>query len=250
MIEALDAFAVRAKLTGSNTAMGRFMVQLFGSKKEPWVEGAGSPERTEISVTDDGADAVDNEKTQVVEDRDKRAPSARIIPNPSVGRQSGNVAALQAQDAAHWQEADHRPSNRLPAQRPQLPFESRTPPGGNNNLSHEDKMAAATLAGTGMPMSRPMSPPPEQFGRMGSEPQSDPGAQPLVNDEKLGWSTGVSNVHRLQEGGSTRVATSVPGDYKIKSNRGWIILVVLMALALGAGIAIANYEQDSAAEKH
>ena len=39
MNEALDAFAVRAKLTGSNSAMSRFMTQLFGVKREPWVEG-------------------------------------------------------------------------------------------------------------------------------------------------------------------------------------------------------------------
>jgi serine/threonine-protein kinase len=65
MIEALDAFAVRAKLTGSNTAMGRFMVQLFGSKKEPWVEGAGS-ERTEITEPGAESDASDDENvTQV-----------------------------------------------------------------------------------------------------------------------------------------------------------------------------------------
>src|SRR5215831_17858552 len=58
MIEALDAFAVRAKLTGSNTAMGRFMVQLFGSKKEPWVEGAGVvPERTTVGSGESEEDA-------------------------------------------------------------------------------------------------------------------------------------------------------------------------------------------------
>src|SRR5689334_16353843 len=66
MIEALDAFAVRAKLTGSNTAMGRFMVQLFGSKKEPWVEGAAG-ERTQL--TEAGDSATDDEKTLLVEGR-------------------------------------------------------------------------------------------------------------------------------------------------------------------------------------
>jgi serine/threonine-protein kinase len=60
--DALDAFAVRAKLTGSNTAMGRFMVQLFGAKREPWIEGA----RGEKTAIIDGA-ADDNEQTALVE---------------------------------------------------------------------------------------------------------------------------------------------------------------------------------------
>src|SRR5262252_2106315 len=60
LIEALDAFAVRAKLTGSNTAMGRFMGQLFGHKKEPWVDGAGDRAATLN-------EEVDNEKTSVID---------------------------------------------------------------------------------------------------------------------------------------------------------------------------------------
>src|SRR5258706_6289608 len=73
MIEALEAFAVRAKLTGSNMAMGRFMTQLFGSKKEPWVENSQA-DRTEISETQE--DGEDNEKTFVVEERERpRHPS-------------------------------------------------------------------------------------------------------------------------------------------------------------------------------
>src|SRR5688572_5317224 len=62
LIEALDAFTVRAKLTGSNTAMGRFMVQLFGARREPWVEGAQVSDKTEVSEAD-----TDNEKTNVVQ---------------------------------------------------------------------------------------------------------------------------------------------------------------------------------------
>ncbi|MEZ4360445.1 MAG: protein kinase [Kofleriaceae bacterium] len=36
MIEALDVFTQRSKLTSTNTAMARFMVQLFGEPREPW----------------------------------------------------------------------------------------------------------------------------------------------------------------------------------------------------------------------
>jgi len=65
LIEALDTFAVRAKLTGSNTAMSRFMVQLFGTKKEPWVEGA----RGEKTVVHEAPQDIDNEKTAIAEPR-------------------------------------------------------------------------------------------------------------------------------------------------------------------------------------
>lgn len=81
MIEALDAFAVRAKLTGSNTAMSRFMVQLFGQKREPWVDAARVDERTQISNPADLHDPEMDEKTLLVEGRQPpsiyRAPTAR-----------------------------------------------------------------------------------------------------------------------------------------------------------------------------
>jgi eukaryotic-like serine/threonine-protein kinase len=74
LIEALDAFATRASLTGSNTAMGRFVGELFGSKREPWV-AAGTGDRTEISDPDD-----DNLETVLVQgldlDAHRLAPDA------------------------------------------------------------------------------------------------------------------------------------------------------------------------------
>jgi serine/threonine-protein kinase len=79
LIEALDAFALRAKLTGSNTAMGRFMTQLFGSRSEPWVGGAPGGEVTPAGAeldsgpapfTDDNTeisdDDIDNEQTNLM----------------------------------------------------------------------------------------------------------------------------------------------------------------------------------------
>ena len=163
MIEALDAFAVRAKLTGSNTAMGRFMTQLFGSKKEPWVEAAAedAADKTEISAggrADDDDEADDGEKTTVLsaEDRAQRSASPEVLVPPS------------PTDAAAWQEDDvMRASGRM--SRPALPFESRTPPGGSS------PQAAPGFA----PVASPMPPPaPADFaGRLGSEP-SEVGAKP------------------------------------------------------------------------
>ncbi len=106
MIEALDSFAVRAKLTGSNTAMGRFMTQLFGTRREPWVEGANATDRTQVSEPD-----VDNEKTLLVEGRQPAdVHRASTAPVPGV---------------AEWQDGQ---ATERQSSRPGLPFESQTPP--------------------------------------------------------------------------------------------------------------------------
>ncbi|MCX5741338.1 MAG: serine/threonine-protein kinase [Proteobacteria bacterium] len=82
MIEAIDGFTVRAKLSGSGTAMGRFMTQLFGDKKEPWVHAPrdrqqgevttamGSPQDGGASETgDNDNDNDDNDETVLSEGR-------------------------------------------------------------------------------------------------------------------------------------------------------------------------------------
>jgi hypothetical protein len=92
MIEALDAFAVRAKLTGSNTAMGRFMVQLFGSKREPWVEGAGG-DRTQ--VTEPGRRCDQRGEDDV--DRGAQAAASRTAPRH---RRSATVASRSGAERA------------------------------------------------------------------------------------------------------------------------------------------------------
>ncbi|MEO6774149.1 MAG: serine/threonine-protein kinase [Kofleriaceae bacterium] len=203
MTEALDAFAVRTKLTGSNTAMSRFMAQLFGAKKEPWVEHAG--DRTEISIEPDSArDESDNEKTLVVEDRERAATSN------DRGAQDRAVTSNERAAAAGVPAAP-TPTPAPTRQPASLPFETRTP-------------------------SNPASVP-HDIARLGSEPLSEPGARPLI-DDKLGWSTGIQQLQ--QHGGSaTRIDTNVPREYQIRSRRGWIILVVLMILGLAAGVGIA-----------
>jgi serine/threonine protein kinase len=111
MIEALDAFAVRAKLTGSNTAMGRFMVQVFGSRKEPWVEGAVATERTQIT---EGAPDPEQEKTLLV-DKQHAAPQVRSNRPTKPG---GGTPPQQLDD---WQ---HQRPTRTPSGRPALPLEA------------------------------------------------------------------------------------------------------------------------------
>jgi eukaryotic-like serine/threonine-protein kinase len=70
LIEALDAFTVRAKLTGSNTAMGRFMLQLFGTKKEPWIDVTSqSSDHTLVTPSELEDYEDDNDETLVVSSR-------------------------------------------------------------------------------------------------------------------------------------------------------------------------------------
>ncbi len=107
MIEALDAFAVRAKLTGSNTAMGRFMTQLFGQKKEPWVESATNTfsDRTadharESELIDEDED--NEQKTQVVDDREiVRAHSHPYRSRPHRHRESRTRAPVVVPARSH-----------------------------------------------------------------------------------------------------------------------------------------------------
>jgi serine/threonine protein kinase len=207
MIEALDAFTVRAKLTGSNTAMGRFMVQLFGSRREPWVEGANATDRTQ--VTD--ADPDNDEKTLLVERNDQK-PGAihRATTAPGVGRGSRQMPAVPSgASVEEWQ--IERVRQQSP--RPGLPFETpRAPSNG--------------LAGPVM----------ERLGSTPARPETEPGSRPLV-DEKMGWHTGQAPLYApAPDGGATRLEHT---NVRVVSNRAWILFAILMIAGLGAGILIA-----------
>jgi len=277
LIEALDAFAVRAKLTGSGTAMGRFMTQLFGSKKEPWVDTHPS-ERTEISI-EQGED-IDNEKTSVVasayagpgEGGGSRAqteadpPDTMPVPlqDPlsmhgvpvaaphqatqiAVPAHDADAAAWQQIDASHQARHNARSSPRpVPVSQPQ--FQERPP------AEHE---ISPTLTGAApppqpyypQPYAQPMPMQPRAASPSGplipNDELSQVGAQPLIDDPRLGWSTSVNpkiTTPVAEAGGtSTRIGGDA-GDYKIRSNRGWIILAVILVLgATGAIIGIMLY---------
>jgi serine/threonine protein kinase len=113
LIEALDVFAMRAKLTGSNTAMGRFMAQLFGTKKEPWVDGGGQAMVGEKTDVTDGELDLDNEKTSVVDNRPDlmMPPMSRMGTAPLPG--VADAAAWQATDGGE-QRSRHSPQTLKP----------------------------------------------------------------------------------------------------------------------------------------
>jgi eukaryotic-like serine/threonine-protein kinase len=222
MIEALDAFAVRAKLTGSNTAMGRFMVQLFGSKREPWVEG-GNGERTQLTEPSGEIDPDNDEKTHLIEDRQPPAHRAATAPmvvapsRPSPASHGGNP--MMASSPAEWQQ--QHDSGR-PTTRSGMGYQ--TPQNG-----------AASMQSTGPMQAMPS-------GRLGSSPQvradSSPGKYPLVDD--AAWQQAPSLPGMQQRPGE---GTRLPTTYRpqaLSSKKSWILLVVLMLAGLGAGVLIAT----------
>ena len=141
--------------------------------------------------------------------------------------------AAPSPEVAAWQETDARQTARG-GRSPALPFESRTPPGG------AERMVAAGVAPMRAP-ERPASP--QDIARLGSEPISEPGARPLIEDDKLGWTTGIKPLLQQREGAGVRLGTQSPESFKIRSNRGWIVLIVLMLAGLAAGVGIAMHEE-------
>jgi serine/threonine-protein kinase len=177
LIEALDAFTVRAKLTGSNTAMSRFMGQLFGTKKEPWIDtGLQSTDHTlvtpvEISELDD-----DNDETQVVAGRQEiqhaleqlnvSPRSAAPAPPPAVARTpSPVIASAPATEPSlrppQGMERARRPSVRRTGERPALPF-SATPPSSTERstmpMPHPTERKTVPMPGPSGERSRPSDP--------------------------------------------------------------------------------------------
>ena len=220
LIEALDAFTVRAKLTGSNTAMGRFMVQLFGSRKEPWVEGAQQGERTEINDLD-----VDNEKTNVVQPSQDMLRMATAPGHPAAGMKPGATA-----DAASWQAEQPRARSGPTVPMRQTPQSIETPPPPIRRTPPVSFPAAAVDS-------------PQTFLAPEGE-ISEIGAKPLIEDPKLGWETSpeMKKLTPLAPSAGTRLSTQATEDYKIRSGRRWLVVAILLVLLTGAAVAAISLE--------
>jgi serine/threonine-protein kinase len=233
LIDALDAFTVRAKLPGSNTAMGRFMLQLFGTKKEPWIDAAVQPSDptlvthvepanpAESAESAESADINDydgeNDETLVISNRQdvqRRMPQLNVATEPSIPL-SGTPAAPRA----------HPPSQPLPQPSPN---EAETQPGGPIPEPAQRPSARRTAVRPNLPFASqsldrpPPSPPVEDPGELG--------AQTLVGDPELGWETSGWPV--------ARVAPSEPDDYRIRSNTKWVVLSIVLVLGVAAGVAV------------
>ena len=148
LIEALDAFTVRAKLTGTNTAMGRFMLQLFGTKKEPWLDAAAqSTDHTLVTPVeaelDDDED--DNNETLVMAHRDDVERMLADLNSSEPPRAPPPVAVAPPA----MSERARRPTARRTGERPSLPFAS--PPGADRSAASAAPLPpnlAMTLVGS------------------------------------------------------------------------------------------------------
>lgn len=251
MIEALDAFTVRAKLTGTNTAMGRFMVQLFGTKKEPWIETpastTGQGDRTVVTPIEllpgDVEDDSENDETLVVGNRqdvqrvlDQIQPIARA-PEPRPAEVT-------------------RPSGR----RPSLPFADQTPapvmstgnygvpvaPPAAQTHQHYTLPPSVTGAPTLVPGGPPPMPPASYAPPAHTQPPygapspvSHPGASTMIGPAPIVMPgiLGESAAHASQVGITLPPMANADGDVRLRSNTLWIVIGVLIAVVT-AGVIV------------
>ena len=273
LIDALDAFTVRAKLPGSNTAMGRFMQQLFGTKKEPWIDAVVQSTDytlvTEMGLGDDEDDdgEEDNDETLVVSNRQDlqraledmhRAKAAPPVEPEAAKRPSAQRGA-------------ERPSAQRGVERPSLPFAApaassgvhpvptshpaattyvpppRTPPAGAGlpALTSDPPRSsiAMTLIGP-VPVTSQLAAvaaPAQSTGSglpalVAHDDISQIGARPLVTDPKLGWETTLHQ-QAANDGSHTRMASEVV-DHRIRSNARWWALSVFLVVFVVVMIAV------------
>ena len=205
---------MRAKLTGSNTAMGRFMVQLFGTKQEPWVDGGDAGvgvgtgdalaegRRRDRADTELSDEHIDNEQTTLHE-RDPDRSRLETVPGGPLAEALPPRTTPPSRpppvspDAASWaNDASYPPRERRSSQRPVAQPEART-------SARMEAVSTTTLLGQATAIPAPLRPAPPLKPPSGSAPavqlpapdeaSSEPGARPLVDDPKLGWETSPSN---------------------------------------------------------
>jgi serine/threonine-protein kinase len=177
MLEALDAFMVRAKLSGSPSAMARFMTQLFGTKREPWVEAGGDRARTSEAPGGEHTDVTGSET-----DDDGVATAVVDVRPDTLDTASSSSARL---DAAQTQPTQTRQLNdtlkpdavRWVPPRPVAPADESRP---DVSAWQPDSREQVTRRGGPMPRagdSRPpgRTPPPE----LTSPPAATPAPAPL-----------------------------------------------------------------------
>jgi serine/threonine-protein kinase len=248
LTEALDAFTVRAKLTGSNTAMGRFMVQLFGTKKEPWIDAAmAGGEHTLVTAAgaDLEDDEEDNDETLVVSNRqDIQAKLAELSApaRPAPAPVAAGTAQLPVSvpvsipsdgSGRNVSERSSRSSMRRSGERPSLPFAppgttaeraAVSPPASAMPVAVEPRVPASlephlatTIVGTAQLLMVPA------HGSAGLRPpgQDGSGARPVLGDPRAAWE--IVALPGNPQG--------TPADYRIRSSVAWVVLSLVLLLA-------------------
>jgi serine/threonine protein kinase len=233
LVDALDTFAVRWKLTTSNTAIGRFLTQLFGERKEPWVEdargvqneGGGTRDETnELKPPVDDAATVVNEPGHagftLMPSNNLVPPSEPAPPAPELvaqleARKQAQARAQQASLAAAEQRSSANRTILGPA------------PAFSASAGVSQAMPASTSS-PGIPIPQP------QF--TGAYPHAAPvhtpsGVQLPIHAPTLG-EVGVVGVHPK--------FTPEP-DANVRPRRTWLwVALVVLAGAIAAVVAVAS----------
>ncbi|MDX2092908.1 MAG: protein kinase [Kofleriaceae bacterium] len=223
LIEALDTFAVRAKLTGSNTALGRFMNQLFGTKKEPWIEGARG-ERTVVS--DPMSSDSDNEETIAVE---QKIPAEAMREH---GRGETQRDPDPGDDDVAWRNAT---TVNLGMRATTQARVSPTPAPRAPSPAHDDNLdldAHATVLGIGS------APPPKQTpSPIHHKPVAPAPAMPPIQPPRSATSVPpVVQAPPMQPPVAMRPASDVAST-KVKTSSTWILVAVFFVLGAGGAVA-------------
>jgi serine/threonine protein kinase len=251
LIEALDEFAVREKLTGSNTSLGRYMVQLFGTKKEPWVDGGGDHTAVSAPIADAESPTADSAQAPVtatgtgtepdLENQQTVVAAPRVTASRRIATEMGGAEAPRpAADAAAWSGDDSFASQRVPRRSSQRP--AATPDSGVIPRRLTPPAAMQVPARPSQVMSaQPLRPAPEVSPAAllaGVEDVSQLGAKPLFEDTKLGWDTvppGLAQPAEEQPHG-TRLASE--DGARVGARTGWLVLSIVLVLGVAAAIAV------------
>lgn len=259
LLEALDAYTNRAKVSGGASAMTRFMGQLFGDKKEPWVESASTfhpDDKTKVgsesAAPEQGLPSRqslqgpgNDEKTQVLGSAEPDPGASAISTQawrPSPGLSDGDGGSEQ--DAKAWETYDSTTAQRHDARaRSAVPRLTPPPPLANSALAQPTQpLTAPVMPRNSSPTFAPMPPPPAiagsqeirrtQLGAGVSRPPSfPPGAVMSDTDRRaLTPPTGIP----VHPGPMTLPHVAPPS-----SRRGfYLALVIVIVAAAAAALAI------------
>ena len=176
LLEALDAYTNRAKVSGGASAMTRFMGQLFGDKKEPWVEMASTfhtDDKTKVGSESAAAEPGlrlrqtlqgpgNDEKTQVLGSAEPdpgdsalstKAWRAAPIRSDAGGVSDQDAKAWETYDSTTAQRQDSRPRSAVPRLTP-------PPPLANPALAQPSQAANPVMPRNSSPTFAPLPPPP------------------------------------------------------------------------------------------
>jgi serine/threonine-protein kinase len=242
LIEALDAFAVRDKLTGTNTAMGRYMVQLFGTKKEPWVGGGN--ETTDINeggpghIDEHDEHDTDLEKTIVAGPRASASRIATALGTDAPPVPARADAAAWANDAAYAAQRGQRGSSQRPVAAPDAVGSA----GGKTPAPQRLTPTSMAQAGGKTPAPQRLTPASmaQAGGKTPAPQRPTPAAMhvPLVDDPKPGWKSSPEHRRRPREEPiDTRLADE-PADPRVTSSTWWLALALVIVLGVAAAVVV------------